>query len=67
MANVLEIKARARVVPESAEDAGVSPRESLEVSMVMESRGCFGGTSGMVRGPGEVGEKPWERERRIHL
>jgi hypothetical protein len=34
-------KARARVVPESAEDAGVSKNERLEVSIVIESRGFF--------------------------
>ena len=61
MANALEIRARARVVPESAEDVGVSPKESLEVNIVMESRGYFGSpVSGMVRGPGEVGENSWK-------
>ena len=32
IAKVLEIKAQARVVPERAEDAGMSVMESLEVS-----------------------------------
>jgi len=54
----LEINARARVVPERAEDAGVSFKECLEVNIVMESRGCFRtpeseGSLGIVRGPGE--------------
>ena len=37
----LENKARASVVPESAEDAGVSTNERLEVNIVIESRGFF--------------------------
>ena len=54
----MEINARARVVPERAEDAGVSFKECLEVNIVMESRGCFRtpeseGSLGIVRGPGE--------------
>lgn len=38
---MLENKARASVVPESAEEAGVSANEMLEVNIAIESRGCF--------------------------
>lgn len=62
IANVLEIKARARVVPESAEDAGVSAKESLEVNIVRESRGCFRNATskGSVRGRLFVGDISWK-------
>ena len=60
MVNVFENRARARVVPESAEDAGVSVNESLEVNIVIESRGCFrkpfsnrGESFGIVSGVGD--------------
>lgn len=45
IANVLDIKARARVVPDIAEDTGVSLMESLDVSIVRESRGSLRGPS----------------------
>lgn len=52
MAKVLDIRARARVVPDSAEDIGVSVMECLEVSIVRESRGCIRSSASM-RSSGE--------------
>jgi hypothetical protein len=39
--NVLENNARAKVVPETAEDGGVSARETLDVNIDIESLSCF--------------------------
>ena len=63
IANVLDIRARARVVPDIAEDAGVSLMESLEVSIVRESRGSLRGPSSVrsseIGGETLVGDMSW--------